>query len=319
MVQMSARERAARRSGRPPSAGLEANVVYVDETAAEKAEGPGIGHNAPVAHASLDLTPEQWIEWMATVFAEPLARKDELLPSFKRFEAGFMLKRGGAGEPPIGIEKWNDEIQGRAGDLRDKLRALVKRAGLLHALEKQPILAASSAVDGYKNTFLAELGDWDKKGKLIVGSPKPLNTIQDRMDIFGLWKESEGRRVAQEEAQRAQDEAARLAAEAKQSMEPEAWQAASEGYSEAAAAQAVADAKPADLSRVKGPMGSTSSLRSNWTFEVSDLMQLVQAVAAGKVPLSYLQVNEVRVRVAIRSEGMRKVDGLRIFDDLKVR
>lgn len=51
----------------------------------------------------------------------------------------------------------------------------------------------------------------------------------------------------------------------------------------------------------------------------TDLMQFVQAVAAGKVPLLYLQVNEVRVRVAIRSENVRDVPGLRVFDDLKVR
>ena len=102
-------------------------------------------------------------------------------------------------------------------------------------------------------------------------------------------------------------------------MEPEDLQAAAEGFSQAAAAQEVAEAKPAELSRVHGQMGSVSSLRSNWTFELTDLMQLVQAVAAGKVPLLYLQVNEVRVRVAIRSENVRDIAGIRVFNDLAVR
>ena len=145
MVQMSARERTARRKGAPPTFD-EGNVVYVNEATKE---APGIGHNAEAMEidASLSLTPEQWSERMAMVFAGALARKDELIPSFRRFETGFPLQRGIAGEPPIGIDKWSDEIQGRAGDLKDKLAALKKQADALHSLEKGPVLAAGKSIE----------------------------------------------------------------------------------------------------------------------------------------------------------------------------
>ena len=289
MVQMSAKARAERRG------------------AGEADDLPPTTHNRPpVALPGLDLTPEQWIEWMETVFAEAAERKSELLPSFQRFEAGFPLSRGPAGEPPKGIEKWNDEIQGRAGDLKDKLAALKKQAESLHSLEKAPVLAAGRAIDRYKNTFLVDV-------------ETAIRTVNERRTLYALHKEQESRRAAEAAARQAQEEAARLAAEAQATLEPEKLEEAAQAYQDAAAAQEHAEAKPAEHSRTFGPMGSVSSLRSNWTYELQDLMQLVQAVAAGKVPLFYLQVNETRVRVAIRTEHVREIPGLRVFDDMKVR
>lgn len=294
---MSAKARAERRGA--PSA----NEVL---TAFDEVP-PAAGHNLPPpSRPTLADDVELWQAWLDLVFAEATERKGELLPSFQRFEAGFPLSRGPAGEPPNGIDKWNDEIQGRAGDLKDKLAALKKQAESLHTLEKAPVLAAGRAIDGYKNKFIAALDN-------------AIKVVNDRRTLYALHKEQESRRAAEEAARRAKEEADRLAAEAQTSMEPEKLEEVAQAYQAAAAAQEDAEAKPADHSRVHGAMGSVSSLRSNWTFEVQDLMQLVQAVAAGKVPLAYLQVNETRVRVAIKTEHVREIPGLCVFDDMKVR
>lgn len=280
---------------------------------------PPAGHNKPPPAANLALTPEEWSEWMAHVFEGAIARKEELLESFARFKAGYDLKPGAEGEPPIGIEKWSDDIQGRAGDLRSKITALIRQAESLHEIEKAPVLAASRAIDGFLNNFRQDLIARDSKGKLLAGAQQPINFILSRQNLYAWYLEKQSRAAAQAEADRAKL-AAEQAAEQAKTLEPEALQKAAEADQQAQTAQAQADAKPAEHSRVHGPLGSVTSLRSRWAFhpESSDIFELAKAVIAGEVPRTYLAFNEVRIRLAITSEQIHAIPGCDIREETSV-
>jgi hypothetical protein len=236
---------------------------------------------------------------MAHVFEGLTVRKVDLMASFKRFEDGYPLKRAAtAGASPLGIEKWDDEVQGRAGDLRTKFAAVIKQADALHDIEKAPILSAGKAVTGFKNAFLADLN-------------AAVTLIRDRQTIYAAHLENERRLVAEAEARRAHEEADRIAAEAARTMAPEALDKAAEAFGQAALADAEANAPAAALSRVRGQMGSVTSLRTTYKFmpEQSNLMALVRAVASGDAPLAYLQFNETRIGIAVRTEKVRAIPG----------
>lgn len=278
------------------------------EAEIEKALGvPGAGHNRPPA-ASLDLETDQWIAWLDHVFEEATRRRDERLESFERFRAGY---------PTID----DDDVAGRAGDLRDKLVFVTKSAKNLHEQEKLPVLRAQRAIDGYLRRFLAPIEERDSKGKLVPGSKAALNVIQARLDAYGLRQLEASKKAAAEEALRKQREAQQATQEALTTMSPEALAAAATAAREAEEATAHAAAKPADHTRVHGPMGSTTSLKGPWQFkrEQSDLMALVRAVAEGKAPLAYLDFNERTIGAAIRNNGVRDIPGCVIEQDLHMR
>jgi len=281
---------------------------------AEVPEARGIGDNAapePIFDlvASLDLTSEQWTELLDQNFAEAIKRRDDLLASFKRFEEGFPLRRSTEpGDPPVGWDKWSDDIQGRAGDLRDKLLAIDKMATALHTLQKAPVLVATRAIDGYKRMFLQPIED-------------ALLEIRKRQTLYAQHVDYLSREAAKEEAEAKRKEAEAIAATAAQTLEPKALDQAAQAFGEAAEAQAFAQAKPAEHTRTFGDTGSVTSLRDNWRFvpEESDLMMLAKAVVAGRVPLTYLAFNETRIGVAIRTEKVREIEGCVIRNEAVAR
>ena len=278
---------------------------------AKPAEAAGIGHNEPpgpiLETASLAMTAEQWSEWMARVFEPPNVRKTELLASVGRFEAGYEIRKAAVpGNPPVGLDLWNDDVAGRAGDLRDKLQAIVKQANDLHSLEKAPILAAARAVDGFKNNFVADL-------------TAAIDLIKGRLTVYLQWKAEAARQKAAAEAEERRQEAEAVAARAAQTATPEAFDQAAEAFGRAAEAQAVAEAPKADLSRTYGTLGSVSSLHTRWKFfpEESSLLDLAKAVVAGTAPLEFLAFNETRINYGVRSEKLRAVAGCVIREESK--
>ena len=306
LSQMSARARAARR--REPAS-------EIGEVAAEAAP---IGHNKP--QASLMLTAEEWSEYLAHVFDGARQRRSEFDAPFKRFLEGFPLRANPlAGEAPIGIEKWDDDVAGRAGDFRDKIAALIKLAEALHQIEKAPILVAQKAVDGFLKAFVAPLETVDPKGKRVRGGTGMLNVIADRLTLYTLEKAD---RVRRENARIAAEERAKAQALAKQAIstdDPEALQQAADAAVVADAAAQQATAPDRDLGRVHGAMGSTTSLRDNWIWEAGDLMKLVQAVAVGKEKPEYLTFNASRLTYAVKSEKVRSIHGVTIRNDQSAR
>jgi hypothetical protein len=223
------------------------------------------------------MDAESWSEWLAHIFEGPEARKAELLPSFDRFAAAFATIT-------------DDDIQGRAGDLKEKVAALLKQAEALHSIEKAPILVAQRSVDGFLKAFREPLDG-------------AIRTINIRRTEYALRKEREAREAAEADAKKRQAEAYALAAEAAKSMEADAFQAAADAARRAEDAAKVAVAPAAALSKTIGPMGSVSSLRTTYRFDEtgSDLMALARAVVAGKAPLDYLSFNTQRIGFDVRS------------------
>lgn len=263
-------------------------VPDVPETMPQAAERPSADHNKPpqrvvVPAPALDLTPEQWGEWMDHIFEGVTQRAQDLLGSFQRFLDGYPLRESTeAGAAPIGIEKWSDDVHGRAGDLRTKIADVIKQAEHLHGIEKAPILQAARAVDGYKNAFLAKLVETDSRGKLIPGSSKPVNVIVQRQTIYARYIEARSRKAAEEDAARLKKAADETAAAAARTMDHRALEETGSAFARAAEAEDYAKAKPAEHSRVHGPGGSVTSLRENWQFieGESDIVALAKAVVA---------------------------------------
>jgi hypothetical protein len=265
----------------------------------------GVGHNKPpIERASLSLTAEEWKVWLDHVFEEATARRAELLASYERFADGYQIMPPQDGAPPRGIEKWSDDVQGRAGDLRDKFRALIRNADALHTVEKAQVLVAQRAIDGFLRSFADPLNN-------------AVREITRRQTVYAQWLDAESRRKAREEAERARIEAEAALQRAAQTLEPDDLQEAADRSAEAKGAADFAQAKPAEHTRVHGSLGSVTSLRTQHVFhpEDSDLMELAKAVVAGSAPLSYLTFNENRIKLAIRVEGVRHIPGCVIREE----
>ena len=268
----------------------------------------GIGHNQPPPGVSLDMTAEQWIAWMQRVFSEATKRRTELLASYERFRDGFGLTHGAPGEAPHGIDKWSEDVQGRAGDLRDRILALIKNADALHTVEKAPVLVAARAIDGYLRTFKDPLDT-------------AIREIRRRQTVFGEWTEAESRRKAREEAERIRADAQAALERAAKTLDPEDLQQAADAASGATAAARFAEAKPAEHTRVHGDMGSVTSLRRSWAFvpEESDIFELAKAVVLGQAPASYLAFNERRIKLAITTEHIHHIPGCVLREEAVAR
>lgn len=114
----------------------------------------------------------------------------------------------------------------------------------------------------------------------------------------------------QREEQRKADELRRQQAEAERKRQEEEQRKAEEARAAGQAPPPVAEPPPpppvAEAPRtLRGEMGSVSSIRENWTYEVVDL---------SIVPFAYVQVNHAAVMEAVKKGGVREIAGLRIFN-----
>jgi len=61
---------------------------------------------------------------------------------------------------------------------------------------------------------------------------------------------------------------------------------------------------------------ASGSVRSNWTFRITDLMVLAKAVAAGEVDIGVLQANEVELRKRVKVlKAAMKYPGVEVWDE----
>ena len=283
-------------------------------------DGP-IGHNSgmrPLDEVALDLTDEEWEAHFAFLYSEVDRRLDELCAADLRFKDGFPLEPSRDG-PPKGFDKWDDEVMARAANLREKFRALGKTIDALHTLEKEPILRAGKMVDGARNSRIFRMGHYDSKKRLIPGADAPLNRIADRCTLYATTVEGIRREEARKLAAAKELEAAVAAEAAAQSDEPDVLDKLADSYAEAEEARKLAEAKPAELTRVHGT-GSVMSLRTRWVFvlEESNVMDLVKAVAAGEADVRYLSFNASAIGTAVRSGDLRFLAGCVIREESKV-
>lgn len=247
---------------------------------------PAIGHNSAVAAIG---TAEQWRAYLEDRYETARIRKQALLISFQMFRDS-------------GAKIATETALGNAADLRKQLASLKKIADAIHAVEKAPVLVATTTIDGYRKQFNAEID-------------AAIETIRVAQTEYSLRLEAEERRRRQEIAEAAQREAAKAAALAEKTMASAELDVALEKAAIAEKAAASANASAADMTRTHGDMGAVSSLRSRWIFDPddSDLMTLARAVAAGEAPPRYLAFNVVNINFAVRNERIREIPGCKIM------
>jgi hypothetical protein len=243
---------------------------------------PGAGHNIEgVAFAVPDaaVLAALWTREHAAL----LARRDQLLEAFSRFEAAH-----GAG-----IQ--SDEIAGRAADFS---RLLAREANAAEAVRKglkAPLLAASRALDGFFKTDLSD--------RLAAAAAQVEK-------LLGTWQRAKveaERKLREAAAQAAREAADRLAAEAMQSGDATLLQQARLADDAAQRAEIALQGGLAAVARTAGEGGAVASLKEHWTYEVLDLEQ---------VPREWLMIDDRKLRAALRGEdGLRDIPGLRIYND----
>jgi hypothetical protein len=137
------------------------------------------------------------------------------------------------------------------------------------------------------------------EAKKIEASYKPATDLLDEVDAVvrlkvSDWKRAEAIRIAEQQKQAAEAEAARLAA----------CQNGGEITDEQATALAIADRPDTPIKRVNSLDGS-AQFRKVWKFEV---------VNESYVPHKYFTLDEKKIRAAIAS-GEREIPGVRIYSE----
>jgi hypothetical protein len=262
---------------------------------------PPIGHNNPPPDAPTLaelLDPAILTDQLKIDHADLLTRTNQLLDAAARYHD--TQPNGPATE---------DEA-GKAADFVKQIKACAKIGTDMHAETKRPFLECGRVVDAVLKQDVADA--------LSAAARR----IEDKISIFLRRKVEAARRLAHEEARRRELEAAALAAAAaRETNEQRAADLAARAVEVADASDAAAKratASDTDLGRTRGVFGSVTSVRSNWTFEVEDIKALALAVVNGEVPPNYITTNDVVVRGVIKpKQGLRKIPGLRIFDDAR--
>jgi len=212
-----------------------------------------------------------------------LARRDQLLEAFARFEASH-------GD---GIQ--SDEVAGRAADFARLLAREANKAEAVRKGLKAPLLAAGRALDRFFKTDLSD--------GLAAAAAK----VEALLGIWQRAKVTAERQLRDAAARAAREVADRLAAEAMRSGDPNLAQQARQADDAAQRAEAVLHTGLAAVGRTAGEAGAVASLKSHWTYEVVDFAQ---------VPHEWLIIDDRKVRSAIRGEdGLRDIPGLRIYND----
>jgi hypothetical protein len=246
---------------------------------------PGPGHNIEGLALAVPDAAVLAALW-ARDHAALLARRDQLLEAFSRFEAAH-------GD---GIKA--DEVAGRAADFSRLLAREADAAETVRKGLKAPLLAASRALDRFFKTDLSD--------RLAAAAAQVEK-------LLGVWQRArvEAERGLREAAAQAAREAAdRLAAEAMQSGDASLLQQARQADDAAQRAEIALHGGLAAVARTAGEGGAVASLKSNWTYEVVDIAQ---------VPREWLMIADRKVRAALRGEdGLRDIPGLRIYNDPQI-
>ena len=137
--------------------------------------------------------------------------------------------------------------------------------------------------------------------------------VEKRIAAYLAQVEKERRAQAEREAAIAEAEAQRMLEEAQTGNVTD--DEAREALNEARKALEVAEAKPADLTRIYTHGAGTASLRKTYTYEVDDTT---------KVPLAYLMIDDAAVKAAIKKapkdpsgRPMINIPGIRIVENVK--
>ena len=253
-----------------------------------------IGDNRPKP-----MTPEEVAAWLTDTCADLTKRQQEIIAGAERFAAKY----------PDGIP--DEEVQGKAADFaggKGAMAAFLKLAEARRVSEKQPFDQAAIAVQGFFK-------------KLAEPVAAAQTTMRRAMTAYSDKQEAIKREAARKAAEEAAAKAREAEAEAMKTMKAEELARATTLAQAAEKAEAHAEAKPAEHTRVTGQLGTTVSTHTRWLFkeDESDLLELAKAVVAGKAPLNYLAFNNVRINYAVRSEKVREIPGCVIKEERETR
>ena len=93
---------------------------------------------------------------------------------------------------------------------------------------------------------------------------------------------------------------------------------ADEAMEAGAQAAAILDAPAKEVApQIRTGLGSTTTLREVWTYEVTDLMALLRAIVAGEAPLDAVQVNADYLKMVTKRKGDAKLTGVRFYAEGK--
>lgn len=241
----------------------------------EVREPVGIGHNrAPVK------------DMLSDAYEQLLTRADELIAASTRAPASI----------------YNDEVQGKVGDLVKMIAAAIKKSESHRQSEKEPFLQAGREVDGFFRPVTDKL-EREKK------------TLEGRIGVYLRAKAERERRAREETARLEREESDRRLREA-QALESAnrkaeadtALQQAAEADAASAKAEKAADAKPADMARTRGDLGSLSTLRTALEVEVTDYALVPLEAIRAYIPRDAI---DKAVRAWARNGG-REMPGCRI-------
>jgi hypothetical protein len=270
----------------------------------------GIGHNAPPVDLTAALEPEGLKAWIQQQLATHAQRATALTTRYKQFLVATTA----------GIA--NDNVDERAVDFANQIRAEIAATDATRTTIKAPVLAAQRAIDG--------------AAKVISDQLLPAYAgVQERHTAYLVAKDKETRRLAAEEAARLAAEVQRQAAESARmeaavqrllddaaetgsadAMEQAVVAAAEQEAAAAAHEAAIAEQQQAEaavfaptqeLTRVRTGNGSTSSLRDNWVWSVAD---------AALIPAAFLMPNDKLIAAAIKT-GTRSIPGIKITNQPK--
>jgi hypothetical protein len=186
----------------------------------------------------------------------------------------------------------DDIIAGKVSDYIKLVSAAIKSAEAERTATKEPYLAAGRAVD----TFF--------KSKVVEPLDAVKRETERKLTAYLQAKEAERRREAEAEAARLKAEAEAELAKATENLD-----AAVAKENEAVAAAETAVAKPAELSRTRGEIGSVASLRQVWKGELVDRAALDLDALRPYIPAAAI---ETAINGFVKAGG-RELRGARIY------
>jgi len=238
--------------------------------------------NAPSIDLTAALDPSSLAWWIEYSYSEHAAAISALLTRFQAF----------ANVTANGIQ--DDFIAGHAADFARDLKQASAALDETRTRIKKPVLHAQRMIDG-------------EAKKITDQVTAAVREVETRVTAYLRAKEVAARAAAEAEAQRLALEAETRIAEANETNDETAIEAAVESMDAASKADEMANARALELTRTRGVGGALTALKDNWVAELVDIT---------KVPTAYLQLNESVVKAAIKT-GVRDIPGIRIWNDAR--
>lgn len=203
-----------------------------------------------------------------------------------------------------GFEVHDEETQADLGDL---VKLLSSRRNKIEAKRKSLVSPLNTVVREINALFKVPIARIDK---VITIAKKKLSRFAEAM----LAIEREKKRQAEEEARKEREEAARLADKLAQGAGTIGEETGQEILKQAEDKEVKVEKKKAAVKVGRGKASSVITT-TTWKAAVTDKMELIKAVAAGRMPPEVLEVNMPALnKIATDTRLEREVDGVRYWE-----